>query len=44
MTILNKHVMPRWENVRISQVRPMYVQDWLINLNLTATTKGKSKP
>jgi len=43
MTILNKHVMPRWENVRISQVRPMYVQDWLINLNLTAATKGKIK-
>jgi integrase len=43
MTILNKHVMPRWENVRISQVRPMYVQEWLINVDLTATTKGKIK-
>jgi integrase len=43
MTILNKHVMPKWENVRISQVRPMYVQEWLMNLNLTATTKGKIK-
>ncbi len=43
MTILNKHVMPRWENVRISQVRTMYVQEWLINLDLAATTKGKIK-
>jgi integrase len=24
-------------------VRPMYVQEWLINLDLTATTKGKIK-
>lgn len=43
MTILNKHVIPKWESVPISQVRPMYVQEWLINLNLTASTRGKIK-
>ncbi len=43
LTILNKHVMPKWENVTVSQVRPMYVQEWLNNMTLTATTKGKIK-
>lgn len=43
LTILNKHVMPKWENVSMSQVRPMYVQEWLNNMTLTATTKGKIK-
>ena len=43
LTILNKHVMPKWENVPVSQVRPMYVQEWLNNMTLTATTKGKIK-
>lgn len=43
LTILNKHVMPKWENVSVSQVRPMYVQEWLNNMTLTATTKGKIK-
>jgi integrase len=43
MTILNKHVKPKWENVPMSQVRPMYVQEWLNNMALSATTKGKIK-
>jgi len=43
LTILNKHVMPKWENMTVSQVRSMYVQEWLNNMTLSATTKGKSK-
>jgi integrase len=43
LTILNKHVVPKWENDMVSQVRPMYVQEWLNNMTLTATTKGKIK-
>ncbi len=35
--------MPKWENVSVSEVRPMYVQEWLDNMALTATTKGKIK-
>ena len=41
--ILNKHVTPKWENVPLSQVRPMFVQEWLDNITLTAKTKGKIK-
>jgi integrase len=35
--------VPKWENDMVSQVRPMYVQEWLNNMTLTATTKGKIK-
>jgi integrase len=41
--ILNKHVTPRWAEVPLSQVRPMFVQEWLDNMTLTAKTKGKVK-
>jgi len=43
LTILNKHVVPQWENVPLPQVRPMYVQEWLDGMTLSATTKGKIK-
>lgn len=41
--ILNKHVTPKWANVPLSQVRPMFVQEWLDGITLTAKTRGKVK-
>jgi len=43
MTILNKHILPRWQYTTLAEVRPMFVQEWLDALVLAAKTKGKIK-
>jgi integrase len=43
MTLLNKHILPRWQNTPLDQVRPMYVQDWLDELPLAPKTISKIK-
>jgi integrase len=42
-TMLNKHIMPKWQNTYLSEVRPMFVQDWLDQVPLAPKTKGKIK-
>jgi integrase len=43
MTILNKHILPRWQYTPLCEVRPMFVQDWLDQAPLAPKTKGKIK-
>ena len=43
MTILHKHILPRWQYTTLAEVRPMFVQEWLDALALAAKTKGKIK-
>jgi integrase len=43
MTILNKHILPRWQYTTLAEVRPMFVQEWLDGITLAAKTKGKIK-
>jgi integrase len=43
MTILNRHIMPKWETIPLSQVRPMFVQRWLDQKLVSPNTKGKIK-
>jgi integrase len=43
MTILNKHIVPRWQYTHLADVRPMFVQDWLDQVPLAPKTKGKIK-
>jgi integrase len=43
MTILNKHILPRWQYTPLADVRPMFVQDWLDQMALAQKTKGKIK-
>lgn len=43
MTYLSKHILPRWQSVPLSEVRPMFVQEWLDGVDLSQTTKAKIK-
>ena len=43
MTILNKHILPEWANVSLSLVRPMFVQEWLRQIPVASSTRGKIK-
>jgi integrase len=43
MTILSKHILPRWQHTPLAEVRPMFVQDWLDGMDLAPKTKGKIK-
>ncbi|PYX53830.1 MAG: hypothetical protein DMG76_24095 [Acidobacteria bacterium] len=43
MTILNKHILPRWQYTPLVEVRAMFVQDWLDQVPLAPKTKGKIK-
>jgi integrase len=43
MTYLNRHILPKWEYVPLSEVRPMFVQQWLDGVELAQRTKGKIK-
>jgi len=43
LSILRVHILPRWENFRISAVKPMAVQEWLRNLDRAPKTKGHIK-
>ena len=43
MTILNKHILPRWQYTPLAEVRAMFVQDWLDEMPLAPKTKGKIK-
>jgi len=37
---LSNHIKPRWENITLSDVKPMAVEDWLNGLSLAPKTKG----
>ncbi len=43
MTILNKHIRPRWGSVVLRQVKPMLVHAWLKQMELSPRYKGKIK-
>jgi integrase len=43
MTILNKHILPRWQYTHLAEVRPMFVQDCLDQVRLAPNTKAKIK-
>ena len=43
MTILNKHILPRWQYTPLSEVRPMFVKEWLDEVPLAPNTRGKIK-
>ncbi len=43
LTILNKHILPRWQYTPLAEVRPMFVKEWLDPLPLAPKTKSKAK-
>jgi integrase len=40
-SVLNKWILPRWQNTRISEVRTIDVENWLRGLSLARGTKAK---
>jgi len=43
MTILNKHIRPRWGDTLLPNVKPMLVHAWLKQMDLSPRYKGKIK-
>lgn len=43
LSMLKVHIRPRWENHRLSEVRPAAVQQWLRSLDAAPKTKGHIK-
>jgi integrase len=43
MTLFNKHIMPRWKDTPLSEVRPMFFHEWLSKKQLAPSTKAKIK-
>ena len=41
LSCLEKHILPRWGDVLISQLKPLEVQDWLSRLTVTQKRKGE---
>lgn len=40
---LKNHVEPKWRDYPIEQIKPLYVEDWLKNLNLAPKSKSHLK-
>jgi len=38
---INRHILPRWETVRASDMEPIAIQNWLRNSNLSNSTRVK---
>lgn len=43
MTILEKHIRPRWGTMELSRVRPIHIQEWLTRLDAAPRYKSKIK-
>jgi integrase len=43
MSILEKHIRPRWGTIELSKVRPIHIQEWLKQLDAAPRYKSKIK-
>jgi integrase len=40
---INVHILPRWENVKLANIRPGEVESWIETLKLSSSSRGRTR-